>query len=157
MAREATKAVFDCDDFRILLEGRCHGAGDGPAEYLCVDRDDDGGWTVQRRSYPILAELGEFALDAGDDEVAGYVLPATINGRVVGQVEGSYLLGDELTECDWESDFALAPGNSSELHAWLERHEWTQQRGFAAAWREICRLAGWVVDLRSPQRASGWA
>ena len=155
MAREATKAAFEYDDFQVLLEGRFHGAGEGAAEYLCVDRGDDGRWQVQRRTYPVLAELGEFALDVADDEAPDYALPMTINGRVVGQVEGAYVLGDELVECDCESDFPLTPDNSLELHAWLDRHAWTRQRGFAAAWREICRLAGWVVDLR-PQRASGW-
>jgi hypothetical protein len=154
MAREATRAVYDCDEFRILLEGRSRGAIDGPPEYLCVDRNENGGWTVQRRRYLVLGELGEFMLDDEDGEV--YVLPATINGRAVGQVEGSYLLGDDLVPCDWESDFELTPDNSSEVHAWLDRFDWTQQRGFAAAWREICRLAGWVVELR-PRRACALA
>jgi hypothetical protein len=155
MAREATKAALEYDDFRVLLEGRSLGAGESPAEYLCVDRGDDGRWQVQRRTYPVLAELGEFGLDVADDEALGLALPTTINGHVIGQVEGPYVLGDELVECDWEPAFPLAPDNSFELHAWLDRHSWTQQRGFAAAWREICRLAGWVVDFR-PQRASGW-
>ena len=155
MAREATKKAFEYDEFQVLLEGRSPVGGEGPPEYLCVDRGADGRWLVQRRTYPVLAELDEFALDVADDEAFGLALPSTINGRVVGQVEGGYVLGDDLVECDWESDFPLAPDNSFELHAWLDRHAWTQQRGFATAWREICRLAGWVVDFR-PQRASGW-
>jgi hypothetical protein len=145
-------AVERDDEFRVLAEGRFCGRHDGWTEYLCVDRLDDGRRVLLRRRYAVLAELGEFVTADDEPSTAGHALPAFVNGKAVGEVDGDYVLGDELVECDWDADLELEVGNSADVHAWLERHHWTRQRGFAPAWLEISRLAGWVVDWE-PRRA----
>jgi hypothetical protein len=124
------------EEFRVLLTGEFSTIASSWTEHLCMQRRNPE-IILSSRSYEVLSDLSELALEQGDGAV-DYDLPETIKGKtVVGVEDGEYVIGGELVPQDDDAELTLEPGDVKKAREWLELRDWHTKPGFSEAWEEI--------------------
>ena len=119
--------------FEILTSATFWGFTDQWAEYLCIEREGNGGVTLTSRSRQVLAEVGQYI-----DEEGELKLPSKIEGKKVWGIEGDFVLGESLVLHDGTSTITVQPGDTQLAADWLAERKWDTEPDFEEVWTVIC-------------------
>jgi hypothetical protein len=90
-------------------------------EYLCLQRDEAGGYNLFTGQYEALAEREQFF----NEETGEYDIPDEIDGQVVVGVDDDYVVGGELDYIHDEQAVSFKSLDEKGLADWLETSGWS--------------------------------
>jgi hypothetical protein len=105
-------------------------------EYLCLERDEAGGYKLFTGQYEALAEREQFF----NEETGEYDIPDAIDGQVVIGVDDDYVVGGELGCFDDEQVVTFKRLDEEEVARWLEARGWSKSVDRATIAASIARF-----------------
>jgi hypothetical protein len=104
-------------------------------EYLCLQRDEAGGYKLFTGQYEALAEREQFF----NEETGEYDIPDAIDGQVVVGVDDDYVVGGELGCFDDEQAVTFKSVDEEGVARWLEASGWSKSVDQATIAEHIAR------------------
>jgi hypothetical protein len=93
-------------------------------QYLVLERLEDGKFKLDIRAYELLAEASEYY----DEEKDDWNLPGQIDGKDVMGVEDEYVIGGDLLENSYDTEFdtriVFTLPDQDILEGWLKKIGW---------------------------------
>lgn len=105
-------------------------------EYLCLQRDEAGGYKLFTGQYEALAEREQFF----NEETGEYDIPDAIDGQIVVGVDDDYVVGGELGCFDDDQAVSFESLEEKGVAMWLESSGWSKSVDRATIAASIARF-----------------